>query len=514
MRFKKSLINSSFLTLQQLIIMVLAFASRTIFARYLGMEYLGYTTLFGNIFIWLSFAELGFSAINYLLYSALAQNDRMAISSIMRTYRDGLRLTGVVILVIGVSITKLLPLLIKDVPTENLFEVYSIYWLQLVAVVVPYFSTHWRLYIVACQEEYICTNLDSVIRIFVSAGQILVVVTGRGIYSYLIMNLVGNIVTAAVLEYIGHKKYADVIVPGTKAMPLRSTGLWKEVKDYIIQRISLLLYNSTDSILISMFCGSVIVAQYGNYTTIYQYTSSLFFTKLFQGIQASLGNFLNVESKENAKRMFSILDTLMYLFACVVCCGYVACFQPFMMWWMGAENTLPMFFLVLYICTAYISFDTELLYKYRSVYGRYALDRGWMLGSAVLNLGLSLLLVKGMGVAGIQIGTIAGLLCVVIGRGKVTFIMNPQLSAQEYIKKHGLRGIYFLAQALVVWLLCRYLPITLPGVFLRGFVAVCFSALAGVLLFCVSKDARLLPQYLKVKLQGARHQRKMKEKDQ
>ena len=500
MRFKKSIINSMFLMLQQVIVIVLSFVNRTFVAQRLGMEYLGYTTLFGNIFIWISFAELGFSAISYLLYGALAKNDRTAVSAIVQMFRRGLRLVGITILAVGLLITGLIPYLIKDASAAGILQIYKIYWMQLIAVAIPYFSTHWRLYIQANQEEYICTNLDSIIKIIISVGQFIVLAGGQGIYVYLSVNLLGNVLSAAALEYIGHKKYAGVIIPGTKAMPLRSAGLWKEIKDYIIHRISMLLYNSTDSILISMFCGSVVVAQYGNYTTIYQYTSSLFFTKLFQGIQASLGNFLNVESKENTKRMFSILDTLMYLFACVVCCGYVACFQPFMRWWMGEENTLPVLFLALYICTAYISCDTELLYKYRAVYGHYALDRGWMLGSAVSNLGLSLLLVGSMGVIGIQVGTIVGLLCVAIGRGKVTFIMNPQLSAKEYIKKHGFRGVYFLAQALGVWLLCYYLPVTLPGIFLRGFVAVCVSLLAGGLLFCVSEDARLLPRYLRTKI--------------
>ena len=84
MRFKKSVTNSIFLVLQQVVVMALAFASRTVFARYMGMQYLGYTTLFGNIFIWFSFADMGFAAIGFMLYKALAEEDRFKISSIMQ----------------------------------------------------------------------------------------------------------------------------------------------------------------------------------------------------------------------------------------------------------------------------------------------------------------------------------------------------------------------------------------------------------------------------------------------
>ena len=500
MRFKKSVTNSIFLVLQQIVVMALAFASRTVFARYMGMQYLGYTTLFGNIFIWFSFADMGFAAINFMLYKALAEEDRFKISSIVQMYRKGLRLAGIVILGFGFAITGVIPYLVHQQENLNIKELYAIYWIQLITTAIPYFSMHWRLYMQANQCGYICTSLDTIIHVFTSMGQILVLVQGTGIYAYLFVTLLGNIFSVFVLEYIGNKKYADVIIPGIQALSLKESGILKEIRDYIAQRISALVYNSTDSILISAFCGATVVGRYGNYTTIYQYTSALLFTKLFGGIQASLGNFLNQESPESAKRMFSILDTLMYLFTCVTCCGYIVCFQPFMNWWMGEENTLSDGFLLLYIFTAYISLDTELLYKYRSVYGYYKLDRGWSILSAVLNLGVSLLLVQKMGLIGIQIGTIVGLLCIVVGRLRVVFFMNPQFSLKTYLKKHFCRGVYFLIQAAITYFLCFRIPHSLSGLVLRGIIAVVVSGLAGIILMCVSKDARLLPKYLKTKI--------------
>ena len=115
-----------FLVLQQIIIMVLAFINRTFVAQRLGMEYLGYTTLFGNIFIWISFADMGFSAIRYLLYGALAKNDRTAVSALVQMFRRGLRLAGISILVVGALITGVIPYLIKDVSTADIFEIYKI----------------------------------------------------------------------------------------------------------------------------------------------------------------------------------------------------------------------------------------------------------------------------------------------------------------------------------------------------------------------------------------------------
>lgn len=77
-----SLMNSSISTIVYLIKLVLSFAVRSYFIKYLGVEYLGLNGLFTNILSFLSLAELGIgTSIVYELYKPLAFDNKEEIKS-------------------------------------------------------------------------------------------------------------------------------------------------------------------------------------------------------------------------------------------------------------------------------------------------------------------------------------------------------------------------------------------------------------------------------------------------
>ena len=81
-RSANSVRNVSFGFAQQLITLVLAFVTRTIFVRKLGAEYTGVNGLYTNILTLLSLAELGIgNVLTYSLYGALHDNDHVKIKT-------------------------------------------------------------------------------------------------------------------------------------------------------------------------------------------------------------------------------------------------------------------------------------------------------------------------------------------------------------------------------------------------------------------------------------------------
>lgn len=503
MRFKKSLKNGFFGMIQQVVIMLLAFLNRTVFVSFLGMEFLGYTTLFSNVFSWLSFVDAGFSSVlSYKLYRAVAQNNKQNVSAIMLLYQKVFRVFGVLILILGVVLTGAMPYIIRGAASlkHTHVDIYWIYWLQLLAVAVTYFASYWRAYIQAVQDEYICTNIDSVARITVGLMQIAALIYTKNIYVYLGVNVIGNLGTSGAIALIKRIKYPNAI--DYKATPLstKDPGLWTEIKDFMAHKLSYMVYGATDTILISIFWGATTVAQYGNYTLIGQYTSNFLFSKIFNGMQASLGNYINTESLTDQAKMFKILDVIEYIFASTLCCGYIACFQATVQWWMGAENLLPNGFLLLYIITLYFTFDTEILCKFRIVYGNYAFDKKWMITSAIVNLLVSIVLVQRYGVLGVQIGTIIGLFFIIYGRAKMVFLKNNYLSKKKYFVKHCIRTIGFALQAIFVILLTQKIPVTFLGIIAKGAVSIVISVGFNALFLIKSADGQAAFLLLKEKL--------------
>jgi len=86
-RLTNSIKNISFGLLAQVIQMVLGFVTRTVFIKYLSVEYLGVNGLFTNILTLLSLTELGItSAILYALYKPLADKDERKIAGLLNFF--------------------------------------------------------------------------------------------------------------------------------------------------------------------------------------------------------------------------------------------------------------------------------------------------------------------------------------------------------------------------------------------------------------------------------------------
>ena len=103
---------------------ILGFISRTAFIYFIGTHYLGVNSLFTELLSMLSLAELGLGvAINFSLYKPLSQNNIEEVKSLMMLYKKAYRIIGLIIAVVGISLTPFLNYLIKggqDIPNIKL----------------------------------------------------------------------------------------------------------------------------------------------------------------------------------------------------------------------------------------------------------------------------------------------------------------------------------------------------------------------------------------------------------
>lgn len=137
-RSANSVRNVSFGFAQQLITLVLAFVTRTIFVRKLGAEYTGVNGLYTNILTLLSLAEFGIgNVLTYSLYGALHDNDHEKLKQLISYYRKLYRYIAAAVTVAGLAIVPFLGQLVKSTLPHN--EVVLYYLLFLCNSVVSYF---------------------------------------------------------------------------------------------------------------------------------------------------------------------------------------------------------------------------------------------------------------------------------------------------------------------------------------------------------------------------------------
>ena len=93
----------------QLTFLLCTFLSRSIFVKILSAEYLGISGLFGNILSMLSLVDLGIGvSIAFYLYEPLAKNDEKKVCQLMNYFRKMYITIGIIVFVLGVSITPFL----------------------------------------------------------------------------------------------------------------------------------------------------------------------------------------------------------------------------------------------------------------------------------------------------------------------------------------------------------------------------------------------------------------------
>ena len=117
-RTKNAIRNIVFGGILRMYQIVVPFIVRTVMIYSMGVQYLGLNSLFTSILQVLNLAELGVgSAMVYSMYKPISEDDSETICALMHLYRTYYRWIGLIIAVIGVSITPLVPQLIKsDLP--------------------------------------------------------------------------------------------------------------------------------------------------------------------------------------------------------------------------------------------------------------------------------------------------------------------------------------------------------------------------------------------------------------
>ena len=117
---------------------IVPFFMRTAMIYFMGVEYLGLSSLFTSVLSFLNLAELGVgSAMVFAMYRPIAEDDEKTICALMALYRRYYRLIGLFIGAVGLALTPFIPRLISgEVPAD--VNVYLLYLLNLSATVLTY----------------------------------------------------------------------------------------------------------------------------------------------------------------------------------------------------------------------------------------------------------------------------------------------------------------------------------------------------------------------------------------
>lgn len=384
---------------------VLGFVCRMVFVRCLAADYLGVNGLFTNILSMLSLAELGIgSAIVYALYKPLAEHDENRVASLMQIYAKAYRTVGCAVAAVGLALMPFLGLIIKDPP--NISEsIYVLYLLNLFNTVTTYFFSYRISLLVAAQRNYIAVGINYLITMLQSVLQMAALLIFRDYMSYILIQTCGTVAYNIIVSRIASKEFPYIRSKDAPPLPKQEKKkLFANVRDLMYYKISGLLVNSTDNILITFFKGLVTTGIASNYTLLVSTLSSLL-GQIFNGLTASIGNHNATEPDDKKLQMFSFLNLMNFWIFGWAALGILFCSTDIVRLCFGGDYVLSPEIPAVLALNFFTVGMMNAVWTYKHSLGLFRYGRFLQLLTGALNIGFSILLGMKWGLFGILFAT-------------------------------------------------------------------------------------------------------------
>ena len=402
MRTKRAILNILSSGLYQIISIVCGLIVPRLILKYYGSTYNGVYASLTQLLSMISVLMIGLAgATRVELYKSLATNDVLATSRIMKATKIFMHKVGVALLIYSAALLVIYPFVSHN--ELSFFENDVLILIVSMSVFGEYFfAVPNKTLLTADQTGYISQNVYSVARITETLLTILLISIGCSIFLVKGASSLVFLLAPIVLNLYVKKKYK-----------LRSdcepdnSGIRKR-KAVMFHSIANIIHNNSDIVILTMFADARILSVYSVYYLVLGKMKSIM--QIFTtGLEAAFGNMWVKGEMDTLRKRFSMCEHGLYCFVGVV---------------FSCVGVLILSFVALYtsgvtdanyhvVSFAILATITEAVYCIREPYiilvqaaGKYEETKNGAAVEAGINLVLSLVLVKPLGINGVIVGTL------------------------------------------------------------------------------------------------------------
>ena len=417
--------------------MICAFVIRTIFLKYFGEQYTGVSTLFTDILNILSFTELGIgAAISYAFYKPVAQGDDLRIAQLMKLCKYIYRIISVSVLLIGLAFTPFIGYFVKNVPDikESITKIYLLY---VIKTSLSYLLIYKSTLIIAKQKQYVVTATESAIVLAKTILDVFLLIISKNFMVYLYIEIVSVLITNLLISILANRELNDAVPPkNVKIHRNDFKSLFKNVKDVFIYKINGIVLNSTDSLIISNAIDISTVTYISNYNLIFNAINNIAY-QIISALTASVGNLAILKTQKEQQDVFETINLLCFSISSIVITGLWLCTNHFIEIIWGKQYVLSTGIVLLLCANLYITIMYMAVDVFRMANGIFHKGRLRPLVTAILNLIISIIAVRYLGLLGVLLGTVLSrVLTQVWYDPKLVFNIVFQGSVKPYYLKY------------------------------------------------------------------------------
>lgn len=403
--------NASWSFIGRFVMIGNTFLVKTVMIHTMGAEYLGVNSLFTSVLRILSLAELGFtSAIVYSMYKPIAFHDTDMVCALLKLFRKIYWYIGSSILLLGIGILPFLNKLVSGTTPDDT-DFHLIFCIYLMNTVCSYwFGGYKGVILIAQQRNDIAAKISLRMELAKGGFQMLVLLLFRNYYLYAAALPVSTIITNLITARMADRFFPQYVCRGQVDKECRKEII-KKAKALLAVKITALIYNSVDSIVISGFLGLVALAKYNNYYFVMNSVAGIL-TVIYGSVQSSVGNSIILETPEKNYRDYRNLSYINAWLVgwCTVC--LFCLYQPFIRIWAGEEFVLDRNIMICFCIYFYVHQLKTVQSTYKDAAGLWREDLWRSYCANLFNLVTNVILIQKIGLYGVLISTILALLVI------------------------------------------------------------------------------------------------------
>ncbi|MFI3227532.1 MAG: lipopolysaccharide biosynthesis protein [Clostridia bacterium] len=399
----KNIISSVSLNIFNLVI---SFVNRIIFLHILDVYYLGINSLFSNILGVLSLADLGLStAMMYSLYKPIADDDTEKIKNLVWFFRKIYLAIAIVVFSLGVSVLPFLEYIINMDVYIPYIKVY--YMISLLSVVVSYLFVYRSILISADQKQYVINKISFYFRIITFIVQLVILIIFKNYIYYLLAALILSVLNNFILNKKAIQIYPFLKEKANKISKDEKTNIIINIKSLFIYRFCATLQNNTDNIFISIFVGTAVVGIYSNYLLVVTHITSII-SLVFNQIKATMGNILAKDETGTMEKLklFELFEFLNFWIIAFSAIAFFVLFQDFIFIVFGSDFLLDNKIVFIISALFYSRNIRQTIWVFRETTGLFSQTKYISLLTTIINMVLSVLFGRHIGLLGILLATI------------------------------------------------------------------------------------------------------------
>lgn len=487
MRVKFALKN----TLASVLVEIFTAISGIILPRYFislyGSSINGLVSSIGQFITYMGLVEAGVSAAATVeLYKPLADNNYIKINEIISAAKGFYLKSGLLFIILDIILIIGYPYIIRNEIADISFVRIMILVLSLNGMVDYFLLGKYRVLLVADQKTYIIAlaqSVGTIVTLFVSVLLITlncspILVKGVVAVVYLLRTFYVIIYVKRNYHFINFNSYYS-----PKVFPQRHSALFHQIVGMIC--------NNTDIVLLTLMLlnnALIEVSVYSAYNMIAANLTSLF-NSISKGLSASFGNIIAKEDTESLEKSFNYFEFLYFILLFIVyTCMAVLMFSFISLYtstFADAESYIRWNLVILFTTCGIVQNIRIPGCTVQIAAGHFKQTQKAAMIEAILNFGISIILVRFIGITGVLLGTIVAYLY----RSTYAIIYNARHFLPKSLKRTIFRifrnlilfgiitalGIFYLIpyiQSWLTWILCATLLfiITTLAFFLLNFI--------------------------------------------